>query len=117
VRFCDLAIQYRISVSKSVRLTSAITQNRSCAFLLKSKERGRTSVRRHQQRGQPRTIRCDNGPELTSRHFLAWCVERQIEVVHIQPGKPTRTRTSRAFELSRTVARRVFENKLGSESV
>lgn len=40
------------------------------------------------ERGQPRAIRCDNGPEFTSRHFLAWCVERQIELVHIQPGKP-----------------------------
>ena len=40
------------------------------------------------ERGQPQAIRCDNGPELTSRHFLAWCVERQIELVHIQPGKP-----------------------------
>jgi len=41
------------------------------------------------ERGRPLAIRCDNGPELTSRHFLAWCVERQIELVHIQPGKPT----------------------------
>ncbi len=41
------------------------------------------------ERGQPQAIRCDNGPELTSRHFLAWCVERQIELIHIQPGKPT----------------------------
>jgi putative transposase len=41
------------------------------------------------QRGEPKAIRCDNGPELTSRHFLAWCVERQIELIHIQPGKPT----------------------------
>jgi len=40
------------------------------------------------ERGVPATIRCDNGPELTSRHFLAWCIERQIELVHIQPGKP-----------------------------
>lgn len=40
------------------------------------------------ERGQPQAIRCDNGPELTSRHFLAWCLERQIELVHIQPGKP-----------------------------
>ena len=38
--------------------------------------------------GCPRSIRCDNGPELTSRHFLAWCLERKIELVHIQPGKP-----------------------------
>lgn len=40
------------------------------------------------ERGQPLAIRCDNGPEFTSRHFLAWCMERQIELVHIQPGKP-----------------------------
>ena len=41
------------------------------------------------RRGQPVAIRSDNGPELTSRHFLAWCVERRIDMVHIQPGKPT----------------------------
>src|SRR5437762_2105202 len=40
------------------------------------------------ERGQPLAIRCDNGPELTSRHFQAWCVDRKIELVHIQPGKP-----------------------------
>ena len=38
------------------------------------------------ERGQPLAIRCDNGPELTSRHFLAWCVERKIELVHIRFG-------------------------------
>jgi putative transposase len=41
------------------------------------------------QRGRPQAIRCDNGPELTSRHFLAWTVEWKIELRHIQPGKPT----------------------------
>ena len=40
------------------------------------------------ERGLPQTIRCDNGPELTSRHFLAWGLERKIELAHIQPGKP-----------------------------
>lgn len=40
------------------------------------------------ERGLPQAIRCDNGPELTSRHFLAWCIERKIELVHIQPGRP-----------------------------
>lgn len=39
-------------------------------------------------REKPLAIRCDNGPEFTSRHFLAWCVEKQIALVHIQPGKP-----------------------------
>jgi putative transposase len=41
------------------------------------------------QRGLPRAIRCDNGPELTSRHFLAWALDRKIDLIHIQPGKPT----------------------------
>ena len=36
----------------------------------------------------PLAIRCDNGPELTSRHFLAWCIERKIAMLHIQPGRP-----------------------------
>ena len=49
------------------------------------------------ERGQPLAIRCDNGPELTSRHFLAWCVERQIELVHIQPGKPTQNARVESF--------------------
>jgi putative transposase len=49
------------------------------------------------KRGQPKAIRCDNGPELTSRHFLAWCVERQIELVHIQPGKPTQNAHVESF--------------------
>jgi putative transposase len=49
------------------------------------------------ERGQPQAIRCDNGPELTSRHFLAWCVERQIELVHIQPGKPTQNGQVESF--------------------
>jgi len=41
------------------------------------------------ERGAPEAIRCDNGPEFTSRHFLAWGLERKIELVHIEPGWPT----------------------------
>jgi putative transposase len=40
------------------------------------------------QRGAPKALRLDNGPELTSRHFLAWCIERKIAMNHIKPGKP-----------------------------
>jgi putative transposase len=40
------------------------------------------------QRGKPEVIRCDNGPEFTSRRFIVWCEERQIALLHIQPGKP-----------------------------
>src|SRR5438445_6910175 len=51
-----------------------------------------------QDRGvENRIQRCDNGPELTSRHFLAWCVDRQIELVHIQPGKPTQNAHVESF--------------------
>jgi len=39
------------------------------------------------ERGRPLAIRCDNGPELTSRHFLAWCMEQKIELLHILRGR------------------------------
>ncbi len=38
--------------------------------------------------GRPEALRVDNGPELISDAFLTWCREREIEVRHIQPGKP-----------------------------
>jgi len=38
--------------------------------------------------GKPLAIRLDNGPELTSEAFLDWCRDQQIELRHIQPGKP-----------------------------
>lgn len=50
-----------------------------------------------QRRGVPQSIRCDNGPELTSRHFLAWCLERKIDLVHIQPGKPMQNGRCESF--------------------
>jgi putative transposase len=49
------------------------------------------------ERGMPQAVRCDNGPEFTSRHFLAWPVERQIELIHIQPGKPTQNARVESF--------------------
>jgi len=48
-------------------------------------------------RGAPQVIRCDNGPELTSRHFLAWAIERGIELLHIQPGKPAQNGRLESF--------------------
>jgi putative transposase len=49
------------------------------------------------ERGQPLAIRCDNGPKLTSRQFLARCLERQIELLHIQPGRPTQNARIESF--------------------
>lgn len=71
------------------------------------------------QRGRPQRIRCDNGPELTSRHFLAWCVERRIELVHIQPGRPMQNGRIESFNgklrdefLNITWFRNVFEARV-----
>ena len=50
------------------------------------------------ERGIAGALRVDNGPEFTSRHFLAWAVERQIEVIHIQPGKPTQNGRVESFQ-------------------
>ena len=47
--------------------------------------------------GAPQSIRCDNGTELTSRHMLAWAVERKIELVHIAPGRPTQNGRLESF--------------------
>jgi transposase-like protein len=49
------------------------------------------------ERGPPRAIRCDNGPELTSRHFLAWALDRRVDLVHIRPGKPTQNAYVESF--------------------
>ena len=49
------------------------------------------------ERGVPEAIRCDNGPEFTSRHFLAWGLERKIELVHIEPGRPVQNAFVESF--------------------
>ena len=38
--------------------------------------------------GEPRAIRCDNGPEYISGQLMAWAKERGITIEHIQSGKP-----------------------------
>lgn len=55
---------------------------------LSSREVTRTLEKIMDERGKPESLRCDNGPEFTSRHFLAWCEGQGIAVQHIQPGKP-----------------------------
>ena len=41
-----------------------------------------------EERGTPASLRCDNGPEFTSPHFITWCAEKKLALVHIQPGRP-----------------------------
>jgi putative transposase len=49
------------------------------------------------RRGRPKALRMDNGPELTSRHFLAWCMDRNITANYIQPGKPVQNSHVESF--------------------
>jgi putative transposase len=39
-------------------------------------------------RGHPSTVRTDNGPEFTSRAFMAWTQSHGIRHILIQPGRP-----------------------------
>jgi putative transposase len=66
------------------------------------------------ERGIPGAIRCDNGPEFSSRHFLAWCVAWGIELIHIQPGRPTQNARVESFHGR---LGRVFAGELVSELV
>jgi putative transposase len=39
-------------------------------------------------RGYPQAVRTDNGPEFTSRAFMAWAQAHGIRHILIQPGRP-----------------------------
>ncbi len=39
-------------------------------------------------RGYPKAVRTDNGPEFTSRAFMAWTQAHGIRHILIQPGRP-----------------------------
>ncbi|MGQ2985568.1 IS3 family transposase, partial [Flavobacterium sp.] len=39
--------------------------------------------------GLPLSIRVDNGPEFISQKLDMWCKEHHVQLVFIQPGKPT----------------------------
>lgn len=40
------------------------------------------------ERGLPKQLRVDNGPEFLSEQFTDWCKAHDIELRYIQPGKP-----------------------------
>lgn len=83
-----------IATGRAIRILSVIdTFTRECLALevdtsFASRRVTRVLDQIIRWRGLPQSILCDNGPELTSRHFLAWCIERKINMVHIQPGRP-----------------------------
>ena len=65
-------------------------------------------------RGLPKQIRVDNGPELVSSAFADWCEEHDIQLVYIQPGKPQQNGFAERFNGS---FRREFLNAYLFESL
>ena len=50
-----------------------------------------------QQGRRPATIRVDNGPELTSQALDAWAYRRGVQLLFIEPGKPTQNAYIESF--------------------
>lgn len=77
-----------LATGRGIRVLTVVdTFTRECLSLevdssMSGQRVTRTLTAMIEQRGQPQSIRCDNGPEFTSRHFAAWCAERQIHELH-----------------------------------
>lgn len=48
-------------------------------------------------KNKPTRLRCDNGPEMTSKEFLDWAYRNKIEIEYIQPGKPVQNAFVESF--------------------
>lgn len=83
-----------LASARSVRILTVVDAfTRECLALETDTSMGSLRVLRVlerliAERGVPQRIRSDNGPEFTSRAYLAWSLDRRIELVHIRPGKP-----------------------------
>jgi putative transposase len=49
------------------------------------------------ERGRPDGLRLDNGPEFTSRCFIAWAEQHGVPLIYIQPGKPVQNSYIESF--------------------
>lgn len=69
-------------------------------------------------RGLPKAIKCDNGPEFTSKVMLKWADEKGVQLGFIAKGKPTQNGFIESFNgkmrkecLDRHIFRNLFEAK------
>lgn len=82
-----------ITGSRIKVLTVVDDFTRSCPGLLTQSSipgRGVTNFldQRAVIQGYPQSIRVDNGPEFTGKHFQQWAEQRGIYIDYIEPGKP-----------------------------
>jgi putative transposase len=49
------------------------------------------------ERGAPRYLRSDNGPEFVARALLEWITDQRIETALIDPGKPWQNGVGESF--------------------
>jgi putative transposase len=49
------------------------------------------------ERGSPRYLRSDNGPEFVARALLEWIADQRIETALIDPGKPWQNGVGESF--------------------
>ncbi len=45
----------------------------------------------------PEKLRCDNGPEMSSKEFMDWAFKRKIVIEYIEPGKPVQNAFIESF--------------------
>lgn len=72
------------------------------------------------ERGKPRAIRTDNGPEFTSSVFTNWCHKHRIEIRYIQPGKPVQNAFIERFNRSyrtEVLDARIFNNLIEAREI
>jgi putative transposase len=66
-------------------------------FSISGQRLARELSRLGERRSLPRTIVCDNGPELTSKAMFFWSRETGVKLHFIQPGKPTQNAFIESF--------------------
>ena len=87
-------MDYELEDWRSIRLFNVIDEfNREALgievdFSLPSERVIRSLDQIIDWRGKPCVIRADNGPELISGKLMEWAGKHQIQIQHIQPGKP-----------------------------
>ena len=64
-------------------------------------------------RAPPKQIRMHNGPALSAQRLARWAKEKQIELLHLQPGQPAQPADSERFH--RTFREEVLDAYLFEE--